>query len=74
MKTIWKIYYRLTMGKEKYNQTISNAKIFSMNLKQSTKGNLNHFYDMNGEQIRGWHRRSISFKRDNQHPLIQRYL
>lgn len=73
MKTLWKIYYRLTIGQEKLDEILSNARVFNMNLKQSTKGDLNHFYDMDGQQIRGWHKRTISFKRNNQHPLIQKY-
>jgi hypothetical protein len=73
MKTLWKIYYRLTLGKEKYEKILNSAKILSMNFKQSTKGGQNHFYNMNGEQIRGWHKRSITFKTEAQHPLIQRY-
>ena len=66
------MYYRLTMGEENYKKSLSSAVLLNTNLKQSSKGSLEHFYDTDGNQIRGWHHKSISFKRE-QHPLIQKY-
>lgn len=66
----WRIYYRLTMGQEKLDKILHSATLISTNLKESTKGNLAHFHDVDGNQIRGWYKKSISFQ---QHPLIQKY-
>lgn len=66
----WRIYYRLTIGQEKLDKILNPATSILMNLKESTKGNLAHFRDEDGNQIRGWHKKSISFQK---HPLIQKY-
>ena len=70
MKTLWKLYYKLTM--KDYDSRVNNAKAMVRNLKESTKGSINHFYDMNGEQIRGYSNDVIRSRRV-EHPLISKY-
>lgn len=74
MNILWKTYYRLVMGKTEFDKWVKSAKLLNMNLKQSSKGSLQHFYDVEGNQIRGWHKRRPQFKEHtDQHPLISKY-
>jgi hypothetical protein len=72
MKTLkwifWNIYYRL-MDKD-FHEKLSKVKRLDNTIRQSTRGNLSSFYNVNGEQIRGFHERSFYY---NSHPLIEKY-
>jgi len=70
MKTLWRLYYKFTM--KNYDSRIEDAKNLFTNLKESTKGSINHFYDMNGDKIRGYSNIVIRSRRV-EHPLIAKY-
>ena len=55
-----------------FYQKVERAKAFKQMMEESTKGSLNHFYNTDGEQIRGFSNVSIRTKRV-EHPLIERY-
>jgi hypothetical protein len=70
MKTLfWKAYYKHKLGKEGYEQAIQSAQ----NTVQSTNGGISHFYNDQGENIRGWAKRNYKFSNATQHPLITKY-
>ncbi len=74
MKTLfWKAYYKIKFGKN-YAARMHKAASMMRIVDQSTVGNLSHFYDVDGNQIRGWHRH-IRFAKTVpiQHPLITKY-
>jgi hypothetical protein len=74
-KTFWRAYYRLTLGAEENSRRVESAKMFGGYLaEQSESVGIGRNYDVNGNQIRGWHRRSarLASPRDS-HPLIERY-
>jgi len=73
MKTLlWKAYYRWKF-KDQYNTRISNASVLMNCINESSNGNLSHFYNYQGEQIRGWHRKRPSFASSDEHPLKSYY-
>jgi|APGre2960657423_1045063.scaffolds.fasta_scaffold210998_2 hypothetical protein len=73
MKTIWKLYYRLTLGKS-YEKAFNTSKNYNKMIQQSTHGKLNHFYNSRGEKIRGWEKPQIRFKDScDKHPLQIKY-
>lgn len=53
-------------------QKIDNAKGIKRMIEESTKGSINHFYDMNGEQIRGYSNYIVRSRKVD-HPLISKY-
>jgi hypothetical protein len=55
-----------------YDERVSYAKSIKSMIKDSTRGSINHFYDMNGEQIRGYDNRIVR-SRKVEHPLISKY-
>lgn len=55
-----------------YDEKIHNAKNLFTNLKESTRGHINHFYDMNGDRIRGYSNVVVR-SRYVEHPLISKY-
>lgn len=69
MKLFWKLYFKLKF-KDQYRNRIDNAVRMGWIVDDSTKGNLSHFYDSQGNQIRGWYK-PIANRR--QHPLIEYY-
>jgi hypothetical protein len=70
--TFWKIHYRLFLGKDYQSRVDQASNIFS-NVVESTNGRVSHFHDINGERIRGYHKR-IKFNANvTQHPLIAKY-
>ena len=71
-KFFWKIYYRLKF-KENYSEKISTATKIFQNMKDSTSGNLSHFYNTHGEQIRGWHKRNPKFVFSDENTLVTYY-
>jgi hypothetical protein len=73
MKTIWKLYYRLTLG-QSYEKAFSTSKNYNKMIHQSTHAKLNHFYNAQGETIRGWAKPQIrSNDSRNMHPLEIKY-
>ncbi len=69
MKTLfWKAYYRWKF-KDQYNKRINDACRMMNTIHESSDGNLGHFYNYQGEQIRGWHRKRPSFASSKNHPL-----
>lgn len=72
MKTFWKLYYKWKF-KDQYESIINKAKLLQWHVEDSSCGDLSHFYDMKGEQIRGWYKKSPSFKYDNKHPMVTYY-
>lgn len=73
MKTLlWKAYYRWKF-KGEYAKRIRNAGVLMNTIIESSEGSLNHFYNYQGEQIRGWHRKRPSFASSSEHPLASYY-
>ena len=69
--TIWKIHYRLFLGKD-YQTRMEKASNLLSNVIDTTNGRVSHFYDIKGERIRGYHKH-IKFNGVAQHPLITKY-
>jgi hypothetical protein len=73
MKTLfWRAYYRFRF-KGEYAARIRHAAALVDGLNESSLGRLNHFYNANGEQIRGWHRKRPGFSRSAEHPIVTYY-
>jgi hypothetical protein len=75
-KTFWRAYYRLTLGTEESNRRIKSAKMFGGYLaEQSERVGIGRNYDIQGNQIRGWHRRSPHSPppAKSSHPLLDKY-
>jgi len=75
-KTFWRAYYRMTLGAEESNRRMQSAKLFGGYLdEQSEKVGIGRNYDVQGNQIRGWHRRSHHAPppAKSSHPLIDKY-
>lgn len=68
----WKTYYRWKF-KDQYNKRVANAGLLMNYINESSDGSLSHFYNYQGEQIRGWHRKRPSFNSSNEHPLKSYY-
>ena len=72
-KLFWKSIYRLRLG-DAYDDTVKKAKLTMLATKASTKGDVSSFHNVDGQQIRGWHRpMNYSLKYSEKHPLISRY-
>ena len=71
MKTLFTWFLKLTT--EDFDQRIKSAKLTSRMIIDSTNGSINHFYDSNGNNIRGYHKHIKFSNITNQHPLITRY-
>jgi hypothetical protein len=74
-KTFWRAYYRLTLGAEESSRRAKSAESFGRYLaQQSDTIGIGRNYDVNGNQIRGWHKPTARIVRiDNSHPLIEKY-
>ncbi len=72
-RLFWIAYYKLKFGKN-YQARMNRAALMMNTVNQSSVGNLSHFYNTDGDQIRGWHRH-IRFASTVpiQHPLITKY-
>jgi hypothetical protein len=70
--TFWKLYYRWKF-KDQYKTRIKHAQMLGNAINESSEGNLSHFYNYHGEQIRGWHRKRPAFARSDEHPLATYY-
>lgn len=71
MKTLFTWFLKLTT--KDFDQKIKSAKLTSKMIIDSTNGTINHFYDPNGNKIRGYHKRIKFNPAIVQHPLIQKY-
>lgn len=67
--SIWKAFYLLSLKKGSYNETMKNAAFIGDYIKDSTRGRMNLFYDIDGNQIRGF----TNPKPTSKHPLIKKY-
>jgi hypothetical protein len=73
-KIFWKAFYKITLG-ESYSLSCKSAKNIWGSINETTKGNLSSFYNVNGEQIRGWHRTTAgSRKKKVSNDLMDRYI
>jgi hypothetical protein len=74
MKTLfWKAYYKHKLGKECYENAIQSANDKLHFVNQCSTGNFSHFYNEDGQQIRGWFKRNYKSPNATQHPLITKY-
>ena len=70
------MYYRLKLGSEGSAKKFESAKLFGDYLShQSVGAGMARNYDAQGNQIRGWHRRSYhpAPPQRNSHPLLDKY-
>ena len=70
-KLFWNLYYKHIEGLN-VEQSLKNAKLLAVDIQSSTKGNIGHFYNSDGVNIRGWERNKYN-SRVEQHPLIKKY-
>lgn len=70
MRAFWRAYYKIKLGAD-YKNTIYNAKAMKAYVKISGSGRVASFYNVNGEQIRGWYK--APFKVNLRHPLENYY-
>ena len=70
IKLFWTLYYKFHM-KQEFAGNVANARNLALSIHESGKGKVNHFYNSNGDQIRGFHRPLPRYER--QHPLITKY-
>jgi len=69
-----KQFSRIKRKREEFLLRKKNAEALVNTIVQSTSIQLcTHNFNMNGEEIRGWHRASPRFARDNNHPLVTYY-
>lgn len=69
MRTLWRLYYKITLG-DALDYRLKDARLTFDHIEQATKGDLSAFYNVEGNQIRGWHEPITTPK----HPLIKKYL
>jgi hypothetical protein len=69
MKKLITLFYRLTM--KDYQSKVDSARKTVSMINASTNGRVSHFYNIQGDKIRGYHKR-IKFNADV-HPLITKY-
>jgi hypothetical protein len=55
-----------------FDQKVKRAKVTSQMIIDSTNGSINHFYNMDGEKIRGFNNKVIKTKPVS-HPLMLKY-
>jgi len=73
MKLFWKLYYKHKLGSN-YDTIIGNAKLLRLHTGGAKSGRVSHFYNVNGEQIRGWFRpMNYSLRLTEKHPLESYY-
>lgn len=70
--SLWKMYYRI-FYKQNYSQKLYSAMCITSNVIDSTNGRISHFYNTNGERVRGWHKHIKFNDTLNFHPLVRRY-
>lgn len=69
-RTFWRAYHRIRLGSEGFDNSFISANLILKDLRETTNGRLNHFYDIDGNQYRGWYKPSYG---KTQHPLIKKY-
>lgn len=70
MKLFWQTYYKLKLG-NKYEAAINSAKLTNKYTLSATNGKVSIFYNIHGDQIRGWYKAPAKFK--SVHPLVEHY-
>jgi hypothetical protein len=70
MNTFWKVYYKFTLGHEAFKSRQENALAMSKYITIASRGNFSEFYNIHGEQIRGWAKKSGPRETN---PLVRRY-
>jgi hypothetical protein len=68
----WKAFYRLKFGSN-YSNVMKSINSLGRYLDDAASGDFSVRYNSNGEQIRGWHKKSPSFKFAKEHPLVVKY-
>jgi predicted secreted protein len=71
MKTLLHLFYKLTT--KDFDTKIKSARKTTNMILASTNGSINHFYNEQGQKIRGWEGKTYKFK-NTLHPLIKQYL
>jgi hypothetical protein len=70
----WRTFYKVTLGSN-YSTVIKSTKNTYKTINEASQGNLSSFYNINGEQIRGWHRPSVaSRKKKASNDPMDRYI
>ncbi len=73
MRTLWKLYYILKFGKS-YGEKLTTSRNYNKIIDQSTETRISHFYNREGDKIRGWQKPLARFtKLSEQHPLELKY-
>jgi predicted secreted protein len=70
MKTILSLFYKLTT--KDFDQKIQSARKTTNMIISSTNGSIAHFYNEQGQKIRGWEGKTYKFGKEI-HPLIKQY-
>ena len=71
MKKLITLWHKLT--DRNFDSKIKSAKNTTRMIVESTNGRCNHFYDMNGNKIRGYSNSVVRTKTIKEHPLISQY-
>ena len=69
MKKLITLYYKFTT--KDYESKIRSARQTTNMILASTTGSISHFYNEQGQKIRGWQGKTYKF--NNEHPLILKY-
>ena len=69
MKKLFTLFYKLTT--KDYDSKIKSARKTTNMIIASTNGSISHFYNEQGQKIRGWEGKQYKF--NNEHPLIKKY-
>jgi len=70
MKKLLALWYKLT--DKNFNDKLKSATLTTKMIEASTNGSISHFYNTNGDKIRGYSNTSIK-TRSVFHPLIAKY-
>ena len=70
MKLFWQTYYKMKLG-DQYETVIKRAKLTRAYTACATSGKVSAFYNVSGDQIRGWHKAPTKF--NSLHPLVEHY-
>ena len=80
-KTLWEWYAKTSLTEffwslfiKDYEYKLASAKQTHRMIVDSTNGSINHFYNKDGEQIRGFYKRPARFSNVlPTHPLVVKY-
>ncbi len=70
MKWLTRQFYKITLTN--YDDQIKSAKMTTSMIVSSTNGKINHFYNEQGDKIRGWEGKTYHSPNE-QHPLVKQY-